>query len=130
MARKPEAENLLRQGLLPSQMAQRMGISTSSVVEYLRSGVGEGALRFSQIYFSWSASIRSGQPYQTRLDPPPGPPAAALPKWLPGKPRPADWPSHIHGPRDVYDRAKANGIGWRSLLIASNAEWAGKETMP
>src|SRR6478672_4322364 len=58
MARKSESENLLRQGLLPSQIAQRMGISTSSVVQYLRTRVGEGALRFSEIYFSWPASIR------------------------------------------------------------------------
>ncbi|MBU0718560.1 MAG: hypothetical protein KJ749_09960 [Planctomycetes bacterium] len=47
--------------------------------------------------------------YQTRLDPPPGPPADAegnflpLPQWLPGQPQPADWPSHIHPPREVAE---------------------------
>ena len=42
-----------------------------------------------------------------RLDPPPGPPTGAegnflaLPQWLPGQPRPSDWPSHIHPPKEV-----------------------------
>jgi Eco57I restriction-modification methylase len=45
--------------------------------------------------------------YQTRLVPPPGPPADAegnflpLPQWLPGQPQPPDWPSHIHSPLAV-----------------------------
>ncbi len=60
--------------------------------------------------------------YQTRLDPPPGPPADAagnflpLPEWKPGQPRPADWPRHIHAPREVHEWALANGIDWRKLL--------------
>lgn len=64
----------------------------------------------------------SNRIYKTRLDPPPGPPADAegnfspLPKWLPGKPRPADWPRHIHAPREVHDWAKQQGIDWRTLL--------------
>ena len=66
--------------------------------------------------------MKTGKPYQTHLDPPPGPPADAegkfspLPNWLPGKPQPPDWPSHIHGPREVYDWAKTNNIDWRTLL--------------
>lgn len=59
--------------------------------------------------------------YQTRLDPPPGPPADAgnflpLPEWKPGQPRPANWPRHIHAPREVHEWAIANGIDWRELL--------------
>jgi hypothetical protein len=58
MARKHEAENLLRKGLLPSEIAVVMGISPKSVVQYLQTRVGEGALRFSEIYFSWPAAKR------------------------------------------------------------------------
>lgn len=57
------------------------------------------------------AAVAAGQQptaaYQTRVDPPPGPPADAegnflpLPQWLPGQPQPVDWPSHIHPPREV-----------------------------
>lgn len=60
--------------------------------------------------------------YRTRLDPPPGPPAdaagnfLALPEWLPGQPRPANWPRHIHAPREVHEWTIANGIDWRELL--------------
>jgi hypothetical protein len=50
--------------------------------------------------------------YQTRLDPPPGPPCdeegsfIPLPHWEPGRPRPENWPVHIHPPREVgeYER--------------------------
>lgn len=52
-----------------------------------------------EIYDAMAEAIRTGKPYQTRLDPPPGPPAASLLDWQPGQPRPADWPSHIHPPR-------------------------------
>ncbi len=70
--------------------------------------------------------------YETRLNPPPGPPADAegnflpLPQWLLGQPQPADWPPHIHAPREVYDRAKQQGIDWRTLLDSkgtANASW-------
>ena len=52
-----------------------------------------------EIYDAMAEAIRTGRPYQTLLDPPPGPPAAGLPDWQPGQPRPANWPSHIHPPR-------------------------------
>jgi len=52
-----------------------------------------------EIYDAMQEAIRAGQPYQTRLDPPPGPPNEPLPEWKPGQPKPADWPSHIHPPR-------------------------------
>ena len=50
-------------------------------------------------------AMKMGKPYQTRLDPAPGPPADAegdflsLPEWKPSDPRPANWPPHIHAPR-------------------------------
>ena len=53
-------------------------------------------------------AIRTGRPYQTLLDPPPGPPAAGLPDWQPGQPRPANWPSHIHPPRHASGTAAAD----------------------
>jgi hypothetical protein len=65
-----------------------------------------------EIYDAMQQAIDSGQPYQTRLDPPPGPPTnpdgtfADLPQWKPGEPRPADWPSHIHPPREVMEHQR------------------------
>ena len=56
-----------------------------------------------QIYDAVPAAIRTGQPYQTRLDPPPGPPSDAQGNFIPT----AQWsPGHsgryknvIHSPR-------------------------------
>jgi hypothetical protein len=56
-----------------------------------------------EIYDAMQEAIRTGNPYQTRLDPPPGPPAVGLPVWKSGKPRPADWPPHIHPPKGVSE---------------------------
>jgi hypothetical protein len=58
MARKHDAERLLTEGLYPSLIAARMGISVSSVIQYLCTRVGEGALRLSDIYFSWPSEKR------------------------------------------------------------------------
>jgi hypothetical protein len=59
-----------------------------------------------EIYDAMAEAIRTGRPYQTLLDPPPGPPTAPLPEWPAGAPQPAHWPPHIHPPRgrrrDVY----------------------------
>ena len=53
------------------------------------------------IYDELAAAIASGQPYQTRLDPPPGPPADAAGNFLPmAKWDPAHWPRYIHPPRE------------------------------
>jgi len=60
-----------------------------------------------EIYDEMAEAMRTGKPYQTRLDPPPGPPAdehgnfLPLPEWKPGQPKPANWPSHIHPPKEV-----------------------------
>jgi predicted transcriptional regulator len=51
VARKEEAEALIRSGLTPSEAAKQMAVSVATVVQYLRLRVGEGELRFSEIYF-------------------------------------------------------------------------------
>lgn len=62
-----------------------------------------------EIYDAMQEAIRTGKQYQTRLDPPPGPPTnpdgtfASLPDWEPGTPKPANWPSHIHPPRGCHE---------------------------
>lgn len=59
-----------------------------------------------EIYDEMAEAIRTGKPYQTRLNPPPGPPAdekgnfLPLPEWNPGQLKPANWPSHIHLPKE------------------------------
>lgn len=58
MGRKHEAERLLRSGLSPVEIAKQMRISFASVTQYLRTRVGEGALRLSDIYFSFPAERR------------------------------------------------------------------------
>ncbi len=73
------------------------------------------------IYDQMADAGRTGQPYQTRLDPPAGPAVAPdgsfrlLPEWNSGEPRPEAWPPHIHAPREVFDWATDNGIDWRTL---------------
>lgn len=56
------------------------------------------------IYDQMKKAMDTGKPYQTMLDPPPGPPADWPPK--PGQP----WPSHIHPPRDENRRV----VLWKS----------------
>jgi hypothetical protein len=56
--RKDEAAEFLKGGNTPSEIARRMGISTGTVVQYLRTKVGEGALRLSDIYFVFSPEKR------------------------------------------------------------------------
>lgn len=58
MARKDQAEKLLLEGLCPSEIAAQMGISFNTVIQYLRTRVGEGSLRLSDVYFSWSPEKR------------------------------------------------------------------------
>lgn len=58
MARARDAEQFLRQGLYPSQIAEEMGITTATVIGYLRARVGTGSLRFSEIYFSFPEEKR------------------------------------------------------------------------
>lgn len=60
MANKHEAEKFLRDGLTPAQIARRMGISVGSVIQYLHTRIGEGALRLSDIYFCLPVEFREG----------------------------------------------------------------------
>ena len=55
---KQEAEGLMRQGLYASQIARHMQVSEESVVAYLRLRVGEGFLRLSDLFFSYSTEKR------------------------------------------------------------------------
>jgi hypothetical protein len=54
-----------------------------------------------ELYDAMQQAIDTGEPYQTRLDPSPGPPVHGLPARHPGSVRPADWPpiftGHISG---------------------------------
>jgi hypothetical protein len=58
MARKQEAEKLLRNGRSPAEIAEEMGVSLATAIQYLRLQVGEGTLRFSDIYFAIPAAKR------------------------------------------------------------------------
>lgn len=52
-----------------------------------------------EIYDAMQEAIRTGKPYQTRLDPPPGPPQDADGKFIPYAQIAANPPPHIHLPR-------------------------------
>jgi hypothetical protein len=55
-----------------------------------------------EIYDEMAEAIRTGRPYQTRLDPLPGPPTDADGNFTPmSQWDPNNWPSHIHPPRKV-----------------------------
>jgi hypothetical protein len=72
---------------------------------------------FFEIYDEMAEAIRTGIPYKTRLSPSPGPPAdekgnfLPLPEWPPGQPKPANWPSHIHPPKEVKSPGEVNKHG-------------------
>ena len=52
-----------------------------------------------EIYDEMAEAIRTGQPYQTRLDPPPGPPTDAEGNFIPvAQWDRNNWPPHIHSP--------------------------------
>ncbi len=54
-----------------------------------------------EIYDAMTEAMRTGQPYQTCLDPPPGPPVDAEGNFLPVEQLDrANWPLHIHLPKD------------------------------
>lgn len=53
------------------------------------------------IYDQMQTAIHTGQPYQTRLNPPPGPPADAEGNFIPmAQWDPSKWPVHIHPPKE------------------------------
>ena len=55
-----------------------------------------------EIYDALAESMKTGTPYQTRLDPHPGPPTDAeanfisIAEW-----NDSNWPSHVHLPRET-----------------------------
>ena len=51
--------SLLRDGHYPSRIAQATAETTATVVRSLRSAVGHGELRLTDIYFSWPADKRA-----------------------------------------------------------------------
>jgi hypothetical protein len=54
-----------------------------------------------EVYDTMAEAIRIGQPYQTRLDPLPGPPMDAAGNFIPMDQWDRDnWPSHIHPPKE------------------------------
>lgn len=54
-----------------------------------------------EIYDAMAEAMHTGQPYQTRLDPPPGPPMDAEGNFIPmAQWDRANWPSHIHLPKE------------------------------
>jgi hypothetical protein len=59
MNRKDQAADLLREGLPPSEIAQRMATSPAQVMQYLCVKVGEGDLRRSDIAFSLPHEVRA-----------------------------------------------------------------------
>lgn len=59
MPRKDEAAELLRQGVPPSQIAQRLGTSPALIMQYLCLKIGEGDLRRSDIAFSLPHETRA-----------------------------------------------------------------------
>src|SRR5581483_6752776 len=58
MSKRDHACALLRQGNSPSQIAAKMGVRTSYVMNYLWSKIGEGDLRRSDIAFSLQRNVR------------------------------------------------------------------------
>ena len=58
MARVNEAVSHLKKGLSPGEIAKIMGISFSSVMGYLHRGIGEGAIRRSDILFTIPKATR------------------------------------------------------------------------
>jgi hypothetical protein len=58
MSKRDEACALLLQGHSPSQIAARMRLRTSYVMNYLWSKIGEGELRRSDAAFSLKRNVR------------------------------------------------------------------------
>ena len=57
-----------------------------------------------EIYDALTESIRTGKPYQTRINPPPGPPCDMEGHFIPMEQWDSNnWPSHIHRPRPTAE---------------------------
>ena len=67
--------------------------------------------RESLVNIDMAETMKSGKPYQTHLDPPPGPPSDGhgnffpRPEWQTGQPKLDNWPSHIRVPKGVFTQS-------------------------
>lgn len=59
MSRTCDSARLLKEGLDPQGIADRLGISLSSTLSYLDRAVGEGLIRRSDIYFAFPPGARN-----------------------------------------------------------------------
>ena len=59
MGRPHEVAKLIKEGKAPSQAAAHLGISTSSVAGYLKTAVGSGLIRESEIVFAVPLNVRN-----------------------------------------------------------------------
>jgi transposase len=58
MARRQEAASLLKQGLSPRKIAEKMQVTLETVIQYLYHQIGEGKIRRSDVVFSVDPSTR------------------------------------------------------------------------
>ena len=76
MARKHEAEQHLLDGCSPLKISKKMSVTVSTVIQYLCTRIGEGAIGLIDIYFSWTAEQREflhqtkkkGRPLHVRVE--------------------------------------------------------------
>ena len=82
---------------------QGLTLCFPGVKELCHYGEYRTKLQILGIYDAFQHTIATGEPYQTLL----GPPAdehgnfLPLPEWNPGQPKPPNWPSHTHSPKEV-----------------------------
>jgi len=63
-----------------------------------------------EIYDERAQPTGTGQPYRTRLNPPPGPPTDVAGNFIPmAQWDPANWPPHIHQPREQPPSSEREG---------------------
>src|SRR6266436_3944919 len=70
MGRPRDVATLLQEGLSPAGIASRLGISVSSVRQYLWVAVGEGLILRSDVLFSFPKDLRNAVEEIVRSDPP------------------------------------------------------------
>lgn len=70
-----------------------------------------------EIYDEMTEAFRTGVPYKTRLDSPPGPPEEGLPEWRPGDPKPSNCPPHP--PTHMAMGGETEGQRWKLKIRES-----------
>jgi len=88
-----------------------------------------------EIYDTMQEAIRTGEPYQTRLNPSPGPPVNEEGIFIFMYQLDRDnWPVHIHQPHPVWDTGfldawfRLSGKQWKNLDNEQIFPWDGRET--